>query len=138
MGTANGLIKHTFLNTCISALTNHKLIWSRTGGYDLDHPTAFSPDSIRDAILWLPDVPPKSAWEEAKKAVDEHAATQCQVASSASSSRNFMSNFAYSREKWTLLLVPLYMTWYKDDKNDHHPIVINGQSESLMADELLR
>ena len=123
-----GLIKHTFLNTCIPALTNYILIWSRTGGYNLDHPTAFSSDIIRDAILWLPNVTPKSAWEEARKAVDELAATQCQVASSASSSRNFISNFTYSREKWTLLLMPLYMTWYKDDKNDHHSIVINGQS----------
>ncbi|MCK4726772.1 MAG: hypothetical protein KAT29_13255, partial [Anaerolineales bacterium] len=71
------------------------------------------------------------AWGEAKPILQAYAAEECRIASGADQQRNFRWTPEYRSQTWTLLLQPLYATYYRDDDNKLVPIYINGQSGQI-------
>jgi hypothetical protein len=59
------------------------------------------------------------------------AVKECQQACRADHLREFTWQPEFSEQNWTLLLAPVYATFYLDDENKPQPILVNGQSGKL-------
>ncbi len=68
------------------------------------------------------------AWPAAAPALQKAAAEECRAAAGADHIRKSRWSPAYTNEHWTLLLLPVFTTYYKDDKAKMHPLLIHGQT----------
>ena len=80
------------------------------------------------ALVRLPDRAPEAAWADAVPAFQAAAGEECRQAASADHIRQFRWSPTYASQHWTLLLLPLYATYYLDDDAEPRPVLINGQS----------
>jgi len=123
-----GQIRRHYDNIAAPAISEQAHLLSLTGGYQLDLAKAYQPEQVRGALLRVPDLPPESAWPLAQPHLDEAASAECRQAAGAQHLRNFTLHAGYESLHWTLLLLPLYLTWYTDDQGLTHSVVLNGQS----------
>jgi len=56
---------------------------------------------------------------------------ECQAAAAADDVRDFQWSPEFSEQNWTLLLQPIYTTYYQDDTGQPCPVMINGQNGSV-------
>ena len=85
-------------------------------------------EQVEGAFLRVPDLLPESAWPLAQVKLDESASVECQQAAGAQHLRNFILRADYGTLHWSLLFLPLFITWYTDDQGQPHSLYINGQS----------
>jgi hypothetical protein len=126
-----GQIARRFDNIKVPGMENHPHLWKLTGGYQASQPIPYKPENIGQASLCVPDLPPESAWPLAKARFEKYAANSCKQAASAQHVRNFSLQAEYESLTWTQLLLPVYITYYRDDQGQAHPIYINGQSGQI-------
>lgn len=88
----------------------------------------FQADHTQGTLVRLPDNPPDEAWSEAAASLQKAAAHDCQQACDAGHLRQFRWNAQFSQLNWTLLLLPLYSTYYLDDEGRRKPILIHAQT----------
>jgi hypothetical protein len=85
-------------------------------------------ESVGEAFVRLPNRIPEDAWTEALPAFQSAAAAECQVAAAANHLREFNWSPEFSSQNWTLLLNPLFTSFYLDDEGEIQVVMINGQS----------
>ena len=79
----------------------------------------------------MPNRGTTDAWPEALLGFQSFAAKECQKACCADHLRNFSWSPEFSGQNWTLLLVPVFSTFYVDDEGEPRPLLVNGQSGKL-------
>lgn len=123
-----GRLNRSYRNIQVPALEGQNPISQLLGPYDLSGAVEYQANKIQHAFIRLPDLHPDEAWGEAKSILQTYASEECRAASAADQQRNFRWKPKYSSQSWTLLLQPVFATYYRDDDDKPVPIYINGQS----------
>lgn len=126
-----GRLDRCYSNIPVPALEGQRAISNMLGQYDHSSAVPYEAGLEQNALIRLPDRNPEDAWGEAKPILQAYAAEECRIASDADQQRNFRWKPEYRSQSWTLLLQPIYATYYRDDDNKPVPIYINGQSGQI-------
>ena len=110
------------------ALEEEIQIRKRLGTYDAKATKSYESGVISEAFVRLPDRNPEDAWPSAVPALQSAAAEECRQATAADHIRQFRWSPDYVKRNWTLMLLPMYTTYYLDDENHPKVILIHGQS----------
>jgi len=102
-----------------------------TGDYDFTGSEPYSHNEKLKITMRIPDLIPENIWPEAKIIIDNSASEECRTASCGQHIRAFKFKGNYEKLNWTQLLLPLYSTFYKDDRGKAHPVYINGQTGAI-------
>jgi hypothetical protein len=123
-----GQIARRYENIRLPGMEKHQHLMQDIGGFHTDRIISYQPNKIGQASLLVPDLPPASAWPDAKANLDRAAGNDCAQAAGAQHVRNFNLRAGYESINWTQLLLPVYVTYYTDDQGQAHPVYINGQT----------
>ena len=126
-----GRLNRVYHNIPLPALETHPALEQRLGAYTLDDAEPYTPEAIAESLLRLPDISPHNAWPQALPALQKAAAEECRRAAKADHIRQFQWRADYKDQNWTHLLLPVYATYYLDDRNTPQPVLIHGQSGRL-------
>jgi len=126
-----GRLARHYDNIAAPALTSHQALERVLGGYDLRAAVRYDPAALADALVRVPDRTPEAAWPDAQVGVRRRAQDECREAAGADHVRDFRWSPSYSGNNWTLLLLPLYVTHYRDDEGVAQRILLNGQTGQL-------
>ncbi|MBN1992887.1 MAG: hypothetical protein JW953_09285 [Anaerolineae bacterium] len=126
-----GRLSRAYANIAAPALEEHHRLQQELGPYNLPTAQAYQAQTIANAFIRLPNRLPQDAWPEAIPPIQAAAAEECRRASRADHVRQFRWKAEYHNLNWTLLLLPVYTTYYLDDEQQPQPILIHGQSGYL-------
>jgi len=122
-----GRLRRAYENVATPALDDHRALTKRLGRYDLSERTDYSPEAVDGAAVRVPTLEPEAAWPGAEAAFVRAAQEECRLAAGADHVRDFRMEAAYEDLNWTLLLLPAYVTWYREGERTW-PVLVNGQS----------
>ena len=122
-----GRINRSYENLAAPALDDHRALMKRLGNFDLSQRTAYSPEAVAGGTVRIPTLEPEAAWDGVEAAFVRAAGAECRQAAGADHIRDFTPEVAYSNLNWTLLLLPAYVTWYRESEQIW-PVLVNGQS----------
>jgi hypothetical protein len=122
-----GRLNRSYENLPAPALDDHRQIMARLGEYNMRQREPYDAGATTQAAVRIPTLEPRAAWPGAETAFVRAARTECQQAAGADHARDFAIEAQYGALNWTLLLLPAYVTWYKEG-DQVWPLLINGQS----------
>ncbi len=122
-----GRISRTYENLATPALDDHRALMDRLGDFDLGRRTDYNPEAVTGGAVRIPSLEPEAAWTGAETAFVRAAGAECRQAAGADHVRDFTLEAEYDDLNWTLLLLPAYVTWYREGEQVW-PVFINGQS----------
>jgi hypothetical protein len=123
-----GRIHRRYDNLIAPALDDHRALMERLGSFDLSQRVGYSPGAVADgATIRIPTLEPQAAWPGAEAAFVSAAGAECQQAAGADHIRDFTPQVEYGDLNWTQLLLPAYVTWYREGEQVW-PVLVNGQS----------
>lgn len=126
-----GQLERSYPNLTAPALESHARLRSLAGDFDLSAAQPYDRQAVSESFVRLPDRSPDDAWSDVVPALQATAARQCQEASRADHQRDFRWQAEFSERNWTLLLRPVFTTYYLDDHNQPQAVLINGQSGQI-------
>jgi len=122
-----GRLSRTYENLVAPALDDQRALTARLGDFDLSQRTDYSPEAVTGGAVRIPTLEPEAAWSAAEAAFVRAAGEECCQAAGADHMRDFALAAEYDDLNWTLLLLPAYVTWYREGEQVW-PVLINGQS----------
>lgn len=128
-----GRLRRHYSNTAAPALEESARLQKALGAYQLQPARPYQAEAISEAFVRLPNRAPQDAWSDAQPAFQAAAAQECQQAASAGHMRQFTWSPEYANQNWTLLLLPVFATYYQDDENRPQPVLIHGQNGRLIG-----
>jgi hypothetical protein len=126
-----GRLDRTYQNLAAPALEAHAWLMQRLGGFDLPKAQPYTPAVLQQAFVRLPDRDNQDAWPDAAAAFQSAATAECAQAARADHNRNFRWAPEYRQLNWTLLLLPVYVTYYLDDDRQPQVALVHGQTGAL-------
>ncbi len=130
-----GDISRAYENIAAPALEQHtrELSALATNGsaFDTSRAISFSPDALANSLLRAPELANDAAWKFAQVEVERRAARDCQNAANAQHIEQFELRAAYGEPRWTLMLLPTFVTSYNDDDGKWIPVRVNGQTGAV-------
>lgn len=130
-----GQLNRGYQNVSAPATDDAAQIEKTLGRFNLDSARSYNADCLvsdgKAALIRLPDHPPKDSWSETAAAFQKAAAAEVQQACSADSLRQFRWDAQYARLNWTLMLLPVYSSSYRDDQGAPQPVHIHGQTGKI-------
>jgi len=123
-----GRLTRTYANTAAPALEEHFVLQKRLGQFNLNAAQAYEADGIANSFVRLPNRLRSDAWPDAIPPLQTNAAEECRRACNADHFRQFRWKANYDNLNWTLLLLPMFTTYYLDDNETPQPVLIHGQS----------
>jgi hypothetical protein len=121
-----GRLKRRYDNVVVPALEEHERWMARLGGFDYRTRKPYSSAAVAYSVVRVPDHLPEAAWSEAETAFERAAAIECKVATEADHVRNWGMRARYAGVHWTQMLVPVYVSHYREG-DGAYPVWINGQ-----------
>jgi hypothetical protein len=128
-----GRLARPYQNIVAPALEEHHRLTQQVGRYELKQAQPYQPGAVADSFVRLPNRPPADAWPEAIPPIRAAASEECRRACRADHLREFRWSAQYANQNWTLLLLPIYATYYLDDQDRYQPVLIHGQTGRLQA-----
>ncbi len=122
-----GRINRAYDNVAAPALDDHRALMKRLGNFNLGQRAAYSPGAVAGSAVRIPTLEPEAAWDGVKTAFDRAAGADCRDAAGADHIRDFTPEVGYHNLNWTLLLLPAYVTWYRQGEQVW-PVLVNGQN----------
>jgi hypothetical protein len=126
-----GRLERSYHNIPAPALEEALRLQKTLGKFDLSLAAPYQPETLQGAYVRLPNRAPQDAWSDAQAGFQAAAAQECRQAAGADHLRQFSWRAEYDAQNWTLLLLPVYTTYYQDDENRPQPVLIHGQSGKL-------
>lgn len=123
-----GRLTRMYDNVPAPALEEDARLRERLGHWDDGTREPYQPSATAEASIALPDRTPEDAWSAAVPAVRQRAAGECQRAAAADHFREFLWTPTYGQRNWSLLLLPVYATAYRDDEGHAHALLVHGQT----------
>jgi hypothetical protein len=120
-----GQIEHHFENIRTPALSEHNRLTHMIGEYRPQDAQGYQPAHLAGTVVRVPDLPPESAWPVARSQIKFQAGELCQQAAHGQHVRNFQLEAEYQGLNWTQLYLPLYVSYYTDDKGQPQFVYIN-------------
>jgi hypothetical protein len=126
-----GRLDRHYDNVIAPALDAHAAFVRALGDYRVQDARPYAAPAMADALVCLPDRAQSAAWGDAVPGFQHAAAEECRRAAQADHVRRFRWEPSYAQRNWTLLLLPVYGTYYLDDEGQPQPVFVNGQSGQL-------
>jgi hypothetical protein len=126
-----GRLNRRYDNQVAPALDDQEQVEAKIGRFNLKEQKPFQPDDLTGAIVRLPNRPPEDAWNEVMVALQTAVAQDCRLASEADHTRGFKWSPRFANQQWTQLLLPIYISYYLDDDNRAHMVLLHGQTGKL-------
>jgi hypothetical protein len=123
-----GRLERGYQNIAAPALEEHNQLKKALGSYNLAEARPYHPQGLENAFVRLPNRSSEDAWPEAQPAIQAAAAEECRRAASSDHIRQFSWKPEFKRLNWTLLLLPLYTSYYLDDEDKPQPVLLHGQT----------
>lgn len=123
-----GSLKRSYGNVPAPALEEEPRLRRSLGDWSLQKSQPYRPEAAAGSIIRLPDRVPGDAWREAFPAIQAAAGEECRQAARADHQREFRWTPQFLSQNWTLLLRPVYTTFYLDDEGIQQAVLIHGQS----------
>jgi hypothetical protein len=121
-----GTIQRAYQNMAVPAVEAHSRLAPRAGAFPIEKAGAYDPGLVRDAHVLLPDIPPEGAFPIAKMQFDQAAGRDCQAAAGAQRVEQVGLRCDYQGLNWTLLLMPVYTSYYREENGTLRPLLVNG------------
>jgi hypothetical protein len=121
-----GTIQRAYQNLSVPAMEAHGRLAPRAGSFPVERSSPYDPGMLQGAAVLLPDIPPESAFPLAKIQFDQAAGRDCQAATGSVKVEQVGLKCAYQELNWTLLLMPIYTSYYREEDGTLHEVVING------------
>ena len=128
-----GNLRRVYQNIPAPALEDYSRLQAALGNFDLASARPYQAAMVEKAFVRLPDRPPQDAWSDASPAFQSAAAEECRQAASADHIRQFNWKPQFANQNWTLLLLPIYTTYYKDDEGQSRPVMLHGQQGRVIG-----
>jgi hypothetical protein len=125
-----GRLKRHYDNVAVPAMEDHDVWMTRLHGYDYRARRDYAPQAIERSVIRVPDHDPGAAWPAAEHMLTRTASIECKSASGADHVRNWAMQAKYYHLNWTQMLVPAYVTYYRE-ADGVYPVWINGQSGTV-------
>jgi hypothetical protein len=126
-----GRLQRNYQNISAPALEEHRQLQAQLGPFEQSQAQPYQPQAIQTAMLRLPNRASQDAWPDAKPAFQAAAVEECRQAAGADYLRHFSWQAEFRKQNWTLLLLPVYTTYYLDDENRPQPVLLHGQSGKI-------
>ena len=126
-----GELRRTYANVAAPALEEDAALRRRLGEWDWQRAQRYDDASTSEAWIRLPNRTPDDAWPAAEPTVRQQAADECRRAAGADHIRQFRWTPTYAERNWTLLLAPIYTTYYVDDEGQPQAVLIHGQTGQI-------
>jgi len=125
-----GKLQRVYQNITAPAMNEHPLFIRQLGQFDLTLAKPYESKVLAetDWMACLPNRGTTDAWSDAVMGFQSSAVKECQQACRADHLRDFTWVPEFSGQNWTLLLMPIYSTFYTDDEGKPQPVLVNGQS----------
>ncbi len=123
-----GRLERLYPNLPVPALEEHRELQRSLGDYDQSAARPYQPEMALRSLVKLPNRAQDDAWSDAIPKLQAVAAKECQAAAGANHQRDFRWSPEFVERNWTLLLAPIFTTYYLDDERQPQAIYINGQS----------
>lgn len=131
-----GRLSRRYENILCGALNISKNAELNIRDQDLGNSNRFAPDFLKDTFCRLPDRDQNDAWADGTLAFLLQAREECRLACNGNHVRNYQWKPEFSDLNWTLLLHPIYTTYYTDDQNKIQRLVIHGQNGTISGRRL--
>jgi len=126
-----GRLERNYHNISTPALEEDMVIKQEMGAFKLEEAVDYKVKEIEKSFVLLPNRDTKDAWVEATPAIQTAAAEECRQAAGADHIRQFSWKSHYSNNNWTLMLLPLYTTYYLDAEKVAQPVFVHGQTGQI-------
>ena len=123
-----GRLERVYHNLPITALEGESRLKKILGDFSLGGAQPYAPETAQGAFVRTPERSREDAWGEALPKLQSAAAEECRQAASADHLRDFRWQPEFYGQNWTLLLLPLYATYYLDDEDQPQAVYLHGQS----------
>jgi hypothetical protein len=123
-----GRLDRTYHNIHAPGLEDDSELLQRIGNYDFSTVQHYKVSELIDTFIGLPNRSKGDAWTAALPRFQSAASRECTLASSADHIRQFRWKPAYENHIWTLLLLPIYSTYYIDDDGEPQVVLLHGQT----------
>jgi hypothetical protein len=121
-----GRLRRDYHDIPAPALEEADKLAAAIGGYPVGEARAYKPEDLKDVHVRVPDRRPDDAWPGAIPSLLNAAGDECRQAMGADHVRDFRWSPTYGRRNWTLLLRPLYSTYFLDDEGHPSPLLVHG------------
>jgi hypothetical protein len=126
-----GRLNRTYQNIPSPALDAATQLEDALGGFARVTAEPYRPELVGGAVIRLPDQTPDDSWSEAAAAIQRAATDECRRACGADQIRQFRWKAQFSDLNWSLLLLPVYASYYLDDRQQPQPVFIHGQTGAI-------
>lgn len=126
-----GRLNRRYENVAAPALEEDQHLKQALGSYRFENAARYQVADLAEAYIRLPNRSPQDTWTDAQPSFQAAAAEECRQAASADHIRSFEWQSEFQDQNWTLLLLPLYATYYQDDEAHAQPVLIHGQSGKI-------
>lgn len=126
-----GRIHRPYANIPAPAMDDGAKILGRLGDFDQDSALPYDPGCLGTSLVRVPDHTPEEAWNEAVQAFTNAASEECRQACAADHLRQFRWKARFDELNWTLMLLPVYTSFYYADSGTPQPVLIHGQTGQL-------
>jgi hypothetical protein len=128
-----GCLNRAYQNLHAPGMEEDVELIRRIGKFDIREGELYEISAIEDSFVSLPSRSTEDAWPAAIPTVQAVASSECLQAASADHIRQFRWNPSYRNHNWSLLLMPMYTTYYLDDDNIPQVVHLNGQTGRLFG-----
>lgn len=126
-----GRIQRAYHNLGAPAIERWQEWQQSLGHFDLSTAQPYHADLLGRAEVRLPDRPTTSAWPDAARAFSQAASEECRQASGADHLRAFLWSPQFGQLNWTLMLLPLFVSYYLDDQGQPQRLLFHGQTGAV-------
>lgn len=131
-----GLLKRHYDNILVPALPTDKARIQQLGAYDYNRSKNFKIGMLEQASVQMPGIEPQELQEAAENTLRHYAEKEILQAAGAQHRREINYRGAYKNLNWTQFLLPIYSSYYVDEKGLRHPVVMNAQTGRLYGRRL--
>jgi hypothetical protein len=132
-----GHLKRAYQNISAPALEEHRTIMERLQDFDTRPAKTYDPSQGVPAISsipWVVELPnrsPHAAFDSVTPGFRQAAAEECRQACGADFMREFDWDAQFDQTHWTLLLLPMLTSFYTEDDQQVHVLMMNAQNGRL-------
>ena len=123
-----GQLQRRYDNVSAPALEEIAAVQARLGSFERKKAVAYRQEMLEKSMVRLANRDRVDAWPDTHPKFKALAALECRKASGAEHIRQYKWQAQYDNQHWSLLLLPLYSTWYLDDAQQPVPVLLNGRT----------
>ncbi len=130
-----GRLNRSYQNIRAPGIEEAPVLLQKVGEFDISTAQLFQKVPPTPTFFGMPRRTREDAWPEAEIVINSTASLECMQAAQADYIRQFRWQPDYDNQNWTLLLSPIYSTYYLDDDNNPQVILIHGQTGRLSGEQ---